>query len=290
MRFFFYILLKKCVGCEMDRVCWEMDLQKICDEVGVTGSGITIAVLDTGISGHPDLKGKVSAFRDFIEKKRHLYDDNGHGSHIAGIICGSGQMSGGKYRGIAPGVSLVVGKVLDRAGGGRVDYTIEGLEWILDIQKEHNIRIVNLSIGIADLKDERKKSALEKTIAKCWDRGILVVTAAGNNCKEYQAKALSGNGGNSIIVGTRLAGPCNPDLIAPGENIISCDTKRGYTRKSGSSMATPIVSACGALLWEKEPQLTNVQVKEKMKATAQDIKLPWYVQGWGMINLRKLLT
>ncbi len=258
--------------------------------MGVTGSGITVAVLDTGIGRHPDLKGKVLTYKDFVNQKKNMYDDNGHGSHIAGIICGSGGMSEGKCQGIAPGASLVVGKVLNRAGGGMVDCTIEGLQWILDIQKEYNIRIINLSIGIADLKDEKKKKALEKMLDKCWKSGILVVIAAGNNCKEYHAKSLSSNNGNAIVVGTKEGGPCNPDLIARGDNILSCDIGRGYIRKSGSSMATPIVSACGALLWEKEPYLSNSQIKERMKATAQDINLPWHIQGWGMINLRKLLT
>lgn len=274
----------------MDRICKVMDLQKIYEEFGVSGNGITIAVLDTGISRHPDLKGKIAAFRDFVNQKKYLYDDNGHGSHIAGIICGSGRISGGKYKGIAPGASIVAAKVLDRGGGGKVDDTLEGLAWILDIHKEYDIRIINLSIGIADLKDTRKKTALEEMLGKCWERGILVVTAAGNNCKEYKAKSLSGNGDCAITVGTKEGGPCNPDLIAPGDNITSCDMRRGYTRKSGSSMATPIVSASAALLWEREPMLTNVEIKEKMIATAQDIKLPWYIQGRGMINLRKLLT
>ena len=289
-RFFFYILLEKCIECEMDRICKEMGLQRIWEEQGLTGRGITIAVLDTGIGRHPDLQGKVSAFKDFVNKKDYIYDDNGHGSHIAGIICGSGRMSGGRYGGIAPGASLVVGKVLDRAGGGSVDCTMEGLEWILSIRKKYNIKIINLSIGIADLKDEKKRIALEEILYRCWKKGIFVVTAAGNNCKEYQAKSLSRNGGNAIIVGTTLGGPCNPDIIAPGDNIISCDSGRWYTKKSGSSMATPIVSACGALIWEKESGLTNIQLKERMKATAQDLKLPWHIQGWGMINLRKLLT
>lgn len=274
----------------MDRVSKELCLQRIHEDMGITGNGITIAVLDTGISRHPDLKGKVLAYKDFVHQKKHIYDDNGHGSHIAGIICGSGRMSAGKCKGIAPGASLVVGKVLNRAGGGMVDETLQGLQWILDIQREYHIRIINLSIGIADLKDEKKRRMLENMLDKCWKHGMLVVTAAGNNCKEYEAKALSGNSGKALIVGTREGGPCNPDLIAWGKDILSCDTGRGYIRKSGSSMATPIVSASAALLWEKEPYLSNAQIKERIKATAQNQKLPWHVQGWGMINLRKLLT
>lgn len=274
----------------MDRVCKEMGVQKICEEYGVTGKEITVAVLDTGISKHPDLKEKTLVYKDFVNNKKQIYDDNGHGSHIGGIICGNGIASRGKYRGIAPGVNLVVGKVLDGAGGGIVENTLEGLSWIMDIRAQYRIRIVNLSIGIADLKDEQKKAALEQMLDKCWREGILVVTAAGNNCKEYSAKALCGKHGRALVVGTKEGGPCNPDIIAYGKDIMSCDTKKGYIRKSGSSMATPIVSGCAALLWEKNPGLTNYQLKEKIRATAMDLRLPWHIQGWGMINLRKLLT
>ncbi|MBQ8821042.1 MAG: S8 family serine peptidase [Lachnospiraceae bacterium] len=267
-----------------------MDLRKICQEYGVSGKGITVAVLDTGIGKHPDLKDKVLAYKDFVNNRKQMYDDNGHGSHIGGIICGNGSASKGVYKGIAPGANLVVGKVLDRAGGGMVENTLEGLAWILDIRRKYGIRIVNLSIGIADLKDGKKKASLEQMLDKCWREGLLVVTAAGNNCKEYSAKSLCGKHGSALVVGTMEGGPCNPDIIAWGKDILSCDTKKGYTRKSGSSMATPIVSGCAALLWEKSPRLSNRQIKEKMKATATDVKLPWHIQGWGMINLRKLLT
>lgn len=285
-----YYIYKSYDGVCMDRVCREMDLLRICGEFGVSGKGVTVAVLDTGIAKHPDLRDKILVYKDFVNNKKIMYDDNGHGSHIGGIICGSGMTSEGKYRGIAPGANLVVGKVLDRTGGGMVENTLEGLAWILEIRKAYGIRIVNLSIGIADLKDERKKQLLEKMLERCWREGLLVVTAAGNHCKEYSAMALSGRKGSAIVVGTSEGGPCGPDIIAWGKDIVACDTKRGYIRKSGSSMATPIVSGCGALLWEKKPGLTNYQMKEKMKATATDLRLPWSIQGWGRINLRKLLT
>ena len=77
---------------------------------------VTVGVLDTGIGNHPDLWGKVLGFQDFIHEKRVMYDDNGHGTHICGIICGNGALSGGRMRGIASESMLVVGKVLDQNG------------------------------------------------------------------------------------------------------------------------------------------------------------------------------
>ena len=84
-----------------------------------TGKDVGICILDTGIAAdHPDFRGRIQAFADFISYKRIPYDDNGHGTHVAGILCGDGTASGGKYRGVAPGSRLTVLKVLDRFGNG----------------------------------------------------------------------------------------------------------------------------------------------------------------------------
>ena len=85
------------------------------------GEGITIAVLDTGISTHPDFRGRILAFRDFVNGMPYVYDDSGHGTHVCGIAAGNGQLSRGRYRGVAPRASLVVGKVLNEQGDGSVD-------------------------------------------------------------------------------------------------------------------------------------------------------------------------
>ena len=102
-------------------------MQRVREQVQVpeqlhSGAGrvksVTVAVLDTGIAYHPDLVGRLLAFSDFVEGSSFPYDDNGHGTHVCGIVCGSGELSGGRFRGMAPEAKLVVGKVLDRQGGG----------------------------------------------------------------------------------------------------------------------------------------------------------------------------
>ena len=82
-----------------------------------TGKGIYTAILDSGVATHPDLRGRIVAFKDFVSNKRTAYDDNGHGTHVSGILAGNGAASKGKYRGIAPECMLVCGKVLDKRGG-----------------------------------------------------------------------------------------------------------------------------------------------------------------------------
>ncbi len=124
------------------------------------GEGITIAVLDTGISTHPDFGGRILAFRDFVNDMPYVYDDSGHGTHVCGIAAGNGLLSRGRYRGVAPGASLVVGKVLNEQGDGSVDAMLKGLSWILENKDRWKIRIVNISVGFGGTMPEKKEMLL----------------------------------------------------------------------------------------------------------------------------------
>lgn len=93
---------------------------------GYTGENITAAVLDTGISGHPDFDSRIVGFMDFVNKRIGLYDDDSHGTHVSGILAGSGILSAGKYRGIAPHCRLAVGKVLNSNGDGSIEHMLQG--------------------------------------------------------------------------------------------------------------------------------------------------------------------
>lgn len=302
----------------MQRVRAQIGVEGITKEK-LPGGSVTVAVLDTGVAAHPDLNGRVLAFHDFVKEGSRAYDDNGHGTHICGIICGSGQVSQGVYRGIAPNSRLVVGKVLDESGGGMTQNMLWGLDWVLNSRKQYDIRILNLSIGIGDLKDRRKTRALRDMVERLWDAGIVVICAAGNKGPGDNTISSVGGSGKVITVGCHdgkfcpaNSVPCasysgrgkrgsfirKPDVVAPGTEIISCDSRfffrdgsvrRGYTAKSGTSMATPIVSGCAALLLEKEPWLNNEQVKSRLQYSAVDLGEPLNMQGWGMINVKKLL-
>lgn len=275
---------------------------------------------------HPDLKGKVLCFQDFV-KYGHLsgseggacYDDNGHGTHVAGILCGSGILSSGKYRGLAPGARLVVGKVLDEKGDGSTEAMLDGLDWILSAREQYRIRILNISVGIGDLDDRQKELALRNKLEQLWDRGILVVCAAGN--KGPGDGSISAVGGSAKVLtvgchdghfregaswrcenysgrGKPGANPRKPDIVAPGTDIVSCSSVfsrqrdryvNAYIAKSGTSMATPIVSAAAALAMERFPGISNEECRQKLLYTATDLGVPWNQQGWGMVNVRRLL-
>ena len=144
------------------------------------GKGVVIAVLDTGVASHPDIRDRIVYFKDFVGSSKEMYDDNSHGTHICGIICGDGRLSEGKYRGIAPEADLVVCKVLDQKGEGSADTMLHALEFVRQYRRQLDIRILNISVGIGDLKKESTKARLHKMTEVLWNEGVLVVCSAGN--------------------------------------------------------------------------------------------------------------
>lgn len=283
-------------------------------------NGVTIAVLDTGIAGHPDFDNRIIAFQDFVNERPVMYDDSGHGTHVAGCLCGSGRLSEGKYKGIAPRSYLVVGKVLDYKGDGIIENMAEGIEWVLRNQKRYDIRILNISIGMADSADKERMNHLLALVDEAWKSGLIVVCAAGNTGPKPMSISPLGARKQVITVGCHEGGYfgkrehlCEnysgrgpspyemkkPDIVAPGTDIISCNAflerrvrgyKNAYIAKSGTSMATPIISGAMALLLQKFPYYTNEQAKRKLQSTAKDLKEPWSKQGWGMVQINSLLT
>lgn len=284
-------------------------------EHGFLGQGITVAVLDTGIVPHPDFGGRIRGFRDFVNYRENIYDDSGHGTHVAGILAGDGKLSRGAYGGMAPQARLVVGKVLDQNGDGTVNSVIRSIRWILDWRERWNIRIVNLSVGTKPGLDKLSERRLLRETEKLWDAGLVVVVSAGNYGPEEGTVAVPGNSPKVITVGaadlfagrnTRVhrewnysgRGPTEacivkPDLVAPGTYLTSCSRKyngRGrhpYIAKSGTSMATPVVSGAIACLLSKYQDMTNIEVKLRLRESCQMLRAE--NQGWGMLNVRRLL-
>lgn len=280
--------------------------------LGLTGKGIGVAILDTGIFLHQDFENRVTAFTDLVRHRIEPYDDNGHGTHIAGIIGGAGLESGGRYHGVAPGCSLICLKVLDHKGNGYASDVLGGLKWIREHKEEFGIRVVNISVGSLGKKSMSENSALVKGVDAAWDAGLVVVVAAGNNGPGQRTITTPGISRKVITVGCSDdykevdvagnkmidysgRGPTSacilkPDIVAPGSNIVSCaGRKGGYTRKSGTSMSTPLVSGAIALLLEKYPEMTNLEVKLRLREKAVDLGLPRNQQGWGLLDVERLV-
>lgn len=271
-----------------------------------TGRGIGVAVLDTGIFPHVDFNGRIWVFHDMLSNRTRPYDDNGHGTCVAGILGGSGKASGGKYKGIAPGCGIIAIKVLDRFGNGNKEDVIHAFGWILQNRERYGIRVVNISVGTT-YKTRDEHDALIQGVEFLWDQGLVVVAAAGNQGPTPGSVTAPGCSKKVITVGSSdmLTGAgavsgrgptfecvCKPDLVAPGNRITSCapGTDFSYATKSGTSMSTPLISGAVACALEKNPLLSNVEIKMMLKESADDMGLPKNQQGWGKFNCRKFLS
>lgn len=279
--------------------------------ISYTGKGITVSILDSGIFPHPDFSDRIIGFYDVLEGKTEAYDNQGHGTHIAGIIGGNGKASGYRYRGMAAECNLVAVKALDRMGNGDAQDVVKGIRWIIDNKERYRIRILNLSVGTLPETGKTEKADLVRAVDEAWDSGLVVVVAAGNNgpgpmsittpgisrkvitvgCSEDEADLHR----KKIKTGYSGRGPtpfciAKPEIVAPGRNIVSCrNYGNDYVSKSGTSMATAVVSGAIALLLEKCPELSPKEVKLALKNAAMDLGWERNRQGWGVIQVQKLL-
>jgi serine protease AprX len=217
---------------------------------GVNGSGVTVAVLDTGLGnltglekGADNKPGRIVAWKDFIERSRKPIDPNGHGSHVAGIIANSQKGADGEWNGVAPGVNLAGVRVLDENGFGTYETVIMGLQWVLKNQARYNIRIVNLSL-VAPVQSPYWADPLNQAVTQVWADGITVIVAAGNSGPDAMSITVPGNNPYVVTVGAftdnftpadwnddyiptfSSAGPTldgfvKPDVVAPGAHMVS---------------------------------------------------------------------
>lgn len=284
---------------------------------GITGKGIAAAVLDTGIYQHEDFMfpaNRICCFQDFVNGREAPYDDNGHGTHVSGIIASGGFSPEGRRIGIAPEAQIAALKVLDSKGSGKISAMLHAIDWLLINYRRYGIRIVNISVGmpVKNWRDPQKDVLVQK-VEELWNEGLVVVVAAGNEGPEQYTITSPGVSRKVITVGAmeesmtqrrgfgRMVhysgcGPvpgtcvCKPDVIAPAGGILSCDNhSRAYKRRSGTSMATPVVTGVIALLLSAQPWLTNLDVKIRLMETGIDCKVPKNRQGWGAINPAGLL-
>ena len=273
------------------------------EQLTYTGKDIGVCLLDTGISDHPDFKGRIQMFVDFISNKKTPYDDNGHGTHVAGILCGDGSASGGRYKGVAPGCRIIAVKVLDRMGNGNKEDVLQAFQWILKNYQKYRIRIVNISVGTI-YRTWCDHHLLSQGVEELWDQGLVVVAAAGNQGPKPGSITAPGSskkvitvGSSDMLIGSAGVsgrGPtfecvCKPDLVAPGNRIISCLPGGGYGIKSGTSMSTPFISGAIARMMEKDPLLTNVEIKMMLRDSTDDMGLPRNQQGWGKFNFKRFM-
>jgi serine protease AprX len=300
---------------------------------GLTGRGIGIAVIDSGIAPHSALSGRVVRSVDFSNRGGRGEDQFGHGTHVAGIIAGSSPSEeGARYRGVAPGAHLINLRVLGADGAGEVSDVIEAIDWAIENRSRYDIRIINLSLG-APVVTQWKDDPLCEAVERAVEKGIVVVASAGNAGKLEDGTPIAGgivSPGNSpyaLTVGslntrqtpwrsddvvttyssrgpTVIDGVVKPDLVAPGNRIVSLEAPGStlvrdwpaahvagqghdaYFLMSGSSMSTAVVSGAVALALEASPSLDPFDVKLALQHTAVPVaNATVFDSGAGSLNI-----
>ncbi len=227
---------------------------------GVNGAGVGVAVVDSGISPHTALAGRVVANVSFVSGDPQVADAYGHGTHVAGIIAGAAgpaaAVTSGYAGGIAPGVHLVNVRVIGAAGVGYTSDVIAGIDWVIANRARYNIRVINLSLG-HPVMEPAATDPLCQAVARAAEAGIVVVASAGNDGRSPDNRTVLGgisSPGNSpyaITVGAlntwatvgrsddtvaeySSRGPARfdmtvkPDIAAPGTRIVSLEASGSY--------------------------------------------------------------
>ncbi|MBM3188880.1 MAG: S8 family peptidase [Chloroflexi bacterium] len=267
-------------------------------DAGLTGEGVRIAIVDTGIDPtHPDFRGRVAETTDFTGEGP--IDRHGHGTHCASVAAGSGAASGGKYRGVAPQAAIYAAKVLRADGEGMMSDVMAGIEWAVD----RGVQVIGLSLGGSGPSDGT--DALSEMCDAATEAGVTLCVAAGNDGPAAYTIGPPGAARQVITVGATddsdrvgyfssrgptLDGRVKPDIVLPGVDIVAAravGTNMGtmvndyYTGATGTSMAAPHAAGVCALLLQAEPGLTPQQIKARLMDSAIDLGADPYAQGSG---------
>lgn len=271
---------------------------------GNTGSGRKVVVLDTGYNySHPELSSSYLGGKDFVNNDSDPVDDQGHGSHVAGIITADGIDP--KAKGVAPNTGVIAGKVLDNTGSGYFSDVVAGIYWavngpdgIYGNADDFSADAISLSLGTGApyvykgfcdgvLPD------LTNAIKYATGKNVTVVVAAGNSgsagvsvpgCISYSTTVGAVNSSDKVA---SFSGRGNAlDITAPGVNIYSSVLGSAYAAWSGTSMATPMVTGTVALVKNAHPAYTQIQVENKLFSTAKDLGKSGKDKdyGWGRVR------
>ena len=272
-----------------------------------------IAVLDSGISMHPDLREQIVGYYDFTGDGKGILDVYGHGTHIAGIISGKGYMSENRILGIDPGTELISLRILDEFGNGRIESMRDAMKWICDNYKIQGIRIINLSVYLNTASDIRLQKEICDMLQKLAAEDVIIIAAAGNGedahidglaampevitvgCYNEQCtKDGKGCCQDYSGIGFCKEAGCKPDLVAPGYDILSCDfdyAKTGsyYCKKNGTSMSTAVVAGAVSLLLRYYPMLSRKDICHLIRTACRDLHCDARIQGNGMLDVSAIL-
>lgn len=291
----------------------------------LTGKGIGVGLIDSGTYPHPDLMGstsKITNFLDLVNGLKYPYDDNGHGTFIAGIICGNGKASKGMYRGVAENSHIFSIKCFNSLGKGYVSDILFSLETLINNAKEYNLKTLCLPFELTD-NSYFILSLFEKLFKKAVENNLVIVVPSGTNGNDQSSmrgiatleNCITAGGidtrGSQKIYEYSSSGPCGklekPDLVAACVDICSLNSnteyiserngiklytqtlEKPYVNFTGTSCSAAYVCGLCTLLFENNPNLTYKDVISLFKVSCEILPLLKRLQGMGTINLSKLL-
>ncbi|MDP3043450.1 MAG: S8 family peptidase [bacterium] len=263
--------------------------------VTTTGDPIKVAIIDTGIElAHTDLAANIKGGYNAINPLRSANDDNGHGTHVAGIVGAIDNEIG--VIGVGPKIDLYAVKVLDKNGSGYLSDIIEGLDWAID----NEMQVVNMSLGTAS-----NVLSFQDAVKRVNAAGIVQVAAAGNSGKAviYPAAyseviAVSAIDKTDTIASWSSRGP-EVDLAAPGVSIYSTYKGQTYATLSGTSMASPHVAGAAALVLTQTAKCDTdgngicspLEVQQRLEITAEDLGITGKdnLYGFGLVDAEQAI-
>ncbi len=268
----------------------------------------SVVVIDTGIYPHIDFclgKNRIIKFVDLINGRDEMYDDNGHGTFVSGVLAGNSIVD--KLSGIDNNANIIVIKALDSDGETASIKILQAMQWVLDNRQKYNIKVVCMSFGSL-LGD--KNDPLMFGVEVLWDNGITVVCAGGNSGPDMSTIMSPGASKKVITVGSlddinnkplmvadfSSRGPVGnyykPDLLVPGVNIVSTNifnvNKKFYTKMTGTSVSTPMVAGVVSLLCNINPKYSPDQIKYMLVSACVKLTGDKNSEGFGYLDIGKL--
>ena len=267
----------------------------------------TCVIIDTGIYPHIDFclgRNRIIKFVDMVNFKNDPYDDNGHGTFVAGVLCANSITS--KYSGIDNKCNVIVIKALDNVGETSSSSILRAMQWIMENKQKYNIKVVCMSFGSIYLD---KHDPLVLGVEVLWDNGIVVVSAGGNSGPENGTIMSPGVSKKILTIGSldikdnqfvvadfSSRGPAmdnfKPDIVVPGVDIISTNVfgeeKKFYTKMTGTSVSTPMIAGVVSLLFKINPNYTPNQIKYMLVNSCEKISGDRNSEGFGRLDLSKI--
>lgn len=293
----------------------------------ISGQGVNVCVVDTGVDyTHPDLRNKVTRQVNYFDDNDDAMDDNGHGTHVAGIIAGQGNL----YRGLSYDANILAARCLGPKGDGYESDVVLAIEWCV----EEGAHVINLSLGAGLYSDACDENIMSEAVNAAVEAGVVVACASGNDgnpngivapacasgaiavgaVDKMDNLASYSDGGKQLALvapgGEQFGGAHYPEIVSAFSTLVANDPSlcfyflaemcydnwfavenNLYMRCIGTSMAAPHVAAAAALLLERNPTLTPAQIRRTLEQNADDLGEPGWdnLYGWGRINIEKAL-